>query len=198
MCTKYTKDLLWSSSRRHFKRSEATTVKGCFARDMLFLKRMPKELNQIVFDFSADTPKQEQETPRSSSAPSKTRGRKSVKETTEIMEMVEIPDDEVLFQKQYYSIGEVAQMFHVNVSLIRYWEGEFNLKLRKNRKGDRFFTPKDVKTLQLIHDLIRRRKFTLEGARDFLKNAKGADEKYAMIQSLQRIRSFLLELKAHL
>lgn len=161
---------------------------------------MAKELHQILFDFSEEVPKPEPppSKPSAGTTTNKTRGRKSVKETTEIMEMVEIPDDEVLFQKQYYSIGEVAQMFHVNVSLIRYWEGEFNLKLRKNRKGDRFFTPKDVKTLQLIHDLIRRRKFTLEGARDFLKNAKGADEKYAMIQSLQKIRSFLLELKAHL
>jgi DNA-binding transcriptional MerR regulator len=158
---------------------------------------MAKELNQIVFDFSAEENKATQAAGKAAATP-KTRGRKSVKETTEMMELVEIPDDEILFQKQYYSIGEVAQMFHVNVSLIRYWEGEFKLKLRKNRKGDRFFTPQDVKTLQLIHDLIRRRKFTLEGARDFLKNAKGADEKYAMIQSLQRIRSFLLELKAHL
>lgn len=124
------------------------------------------------------------------------RGRKAAREAGP--DSIELPPDEVLFQKQYYSIGEVAQMFHVNISLLRYWEGEFGFKLRKNKKGDRFFTPKDVKTLQLVYDLIRRRKFTLEGARDYLKNAKGADEKYAMIQSLQRLKGFLLELKAHL
>jgi DNA-binding transcriptional MerR regulator len=90
-------------------------------------------------------------------------------------------------------------MFGVNTSLIRFWENEFDiLEPRKNRKGDRFFKPSDVKNLQLIHDLLRRRKFTIEGAKDYLKKNKQADERYGMIQSLQRIRSFLLELKAHL
>ena len=89
-------------------------------------------------------------------------------------------------------------MFGVNVSLLRYWEGEFEFDLRKNKKGDRFFTPNDIKTLQLIYDLIRRRKFTIQGAKDFLKKNKWADEKYAMIQSLQRMKNFLLELKASL
>jgi DNA-binding transcriptional MerR regulator len=72
------------------------------------------------------------------------------------------------------------------------------MQLRKNRKGDRYFTPNDVKFLQLVHDLIRRRKFTIEGAKDYMKREKGAKERYEMIQSLKRMRSFLLELKAHL
>lgn len=115
------------------------------------------------------------------------------------VEAVNVPEDEVLFQKQYYSIGDVATMFNVNTSLIRYWENEFDiLEPRKNRKGDRFFKPSDVKNLQLIHDLLRRRKFTLEGAKDFLKKNGKSKEKYEMVQSLQKIRSFLLELKAHL
>jgi DNA-binding transcriptional MerR regulator len=110
-----------------------------------------------------------------------------------------VPDDEILFQKQYYSIGEVATMFGVNTSLIRFWENEFDiLEPRKNRKGDRFFKPSDIKNLQLIYDLLRRRKFTMEGAKDYLKKNKQADERYTMIQSLQKLRSFLLELKAHL
>jgi DNA-binding transcriptional MerR regulator len=92
----------------------------------------------------------------------------------------------------------VADMFNVNTSLLRYWEGEFGMQLRKNRKGDRFFTPLDVKNLQLIHDLVRRRKFTIEGAKDYLKKNTRADDKYVMIQSLQRLKIFLLELKAHL
>ncbi|MBD0332070.1 MAG: MerR family transcriptional regulator [Chitinophagaceae bacterium] len=113
--------------------------------------------------------------------------------------MIEVPDDEILFQKQYYSIGEVADMFKVNTSLLRYWESEFDIiNPRKNRKGDRFFRPADIKNLQLIYDLLRRRKFTIEGAKDYLKKNQRADEKYAMIQSLQRLRTFLLELKAHL
>jgi DNA-binding transcriptional MerR regulator len=114
-------------------------------------------------------------------------------------DLVQIPPDEILFQKQYYSIGQVAKWFRVNQSLVRYWETEFDiLEPRKNRKGDRFFRPVDVKNLLLIYDLLRRRKFTIEGAKDYLKNAKKAEEKFAMIQSLEKIKGFFLELKATL
>ena len=128
-----------------------------------------------------------------------TRGRRSLKEAGINADLIQIPDDEILFQKQYYSIGEVAIMFRENQSLIRYWETEFDiLQPRKNRKGDRFFRPVDVKNLVLIYDLLRRRKFTIEGAKEFLKKNKKADEKFKMIQSLEKIKSFLLELKASL
>ena len=90
-------------------------------------------------------------------------------------------------------------MFRENQSLIRYWESEFDiLEPRKNRKGDRFFRPVDIKNLVLIYDLLRRRKFTIEGAKDYLKKNKKAEEKFAAIHSLQKIRGFLLELKANL
>jgi DNA-binding transcriptional MerR regulator len=93
----------------------------------------------------------------------------------------------------------VAGMFKVNTSLIRYWENEFDiLDPRKNRKGDRFFKPSDVKNLQLIHDLLRRRKFTIEGAKDYLKKNKQAQARFELIHSMQRLRGFLLELKANL
>ena len=127
------------------------------------------------------------------------RGRLSLKEVHLNADLIQIPPDEILFQKQYYSIGEVSKWFRVNQSLIRYWETEFDiLEPRKNRKGDRFFRPVDVKNLVLIHDLLRRRKFTIEGAKEFLKKNKKADEKFAMVQSLQKIKSFLNELKASL
>ena len=101
--------------------------------------------------------------------------------------------------KLYYSIGEVATMFRENQSLIRYWETEFDiLQPRKNRKGDRFFRPVDIKNLVLIYDLLRRRKFTIEGAKDYLKKNKKAEEKFAVIQSLQKLKGFLLELRANL
>ncbi len=126
-----------------------------------------------------------------------TRGRRSLKDIGINADLIEIPEDEVLFQKQYYSIGEVATMFKENQSLIRYWETEFDiLQPRKNRKGDRFFRPVDIKNLVLIYDLLRRRKFTIEGAKEYLKMNKKAEEKFAMIQSLEKIKSFLLELKA--
>ena len=170
---------------------------------------MGKQLPQITFDFSSESEEKKEEPKEFLSgqplpqpkppAPKSTRGRKSLKEVEAEAELVEVPEDEILFQKQYYSIGEVAAMFKVNTSLIRFWENEFDiLEPRKNRKGDRFFKPDDVKNLQMIYDLLRRRKFTIEGAKDFLKKNKQAKEKYEMVQSLQRLRSFLLELKANL
>ena len=129
--------------------------------------------------------------------PASTRGRRSLKEIGINADLIEIPEDDILFQKQYYAIGEVALMFKENQSLIRYWETEFDiLQPRKNRKGDRFFRPVDIKNLVLIYDLLRRRKFTIEGAKDYLKKNKKVEEKFAMIQSLEKIRTFLLELKA--
>ena len=128
-----------------------------------------------------------------------TRGRKSAKEHSMAAELIQMPDDDVLFQKNYYSMGEVTAMFNENYSLIRYWESEFDiLKPKKNKKGDRFFRPEDIKNLQLIYDLLRRQKFTIEGAKEYLKNNKRAEEKFAAIQSLQRIKDFFLELKAGL
>jgi DNA-binding transcriptional MerR regulator len=168
---------------------------------------MDKSLSQITFEFfggqeeakeflsGQPLPPQEPKP----AAPKNTRGRKALKDMVAELDQVEVPEDEILFQKQYYSIGEVANMFKVNTSLIRYWENEFDiLEPRKNRKGDRFFKPSDVKNLQLIHDLLRRRKFTIEGAKDYIKKNKQAREKYELIQSLQKLRSFLLEVKANL
>jgi DNA-binding transcriptional MerR regulator len=168
---------------------------------------MDKTLSQITFEFlggqQGEESKEvlsEQAMPGQKPLPkSTTRGRKALKDMMADAELIEVPEDEVLFQKQYYSIGEVANMFKVNTSLIRYWENEFDiLEPRKNRKGDRFFKPSDVKNLQLIHDLLRRRKFTLEGAKDYLKKNKQGKEKFELIQSLQKLRFFLLELKANL
>lgn len=131
--------------------------------------------------------------------PSSTRGRRSLKDIDLNTDLIQIPEDDILFKKQYYSIGEVAIMFRENQSLIRYWETEFDiLQPRKNRKGDRFFRPIDIKNLVLIYDLLRRRKFTIEGAKDFLKQNKKADEKFEMIQSLEKIKGFLMQLKANL
>jgi len=128
-----------------------------------------------------------------------TRGRKSIKELSETVSLVEIPEDEVLFQKMYYPIGEVAGWFKVNASLLRLWENEFDvLKPKKNGKGDRLFRPEDVKNIQLIYHLTREKKYTLEGAKDFFRNNKKAEEKFAAIDALKKMRSFLLELKASL
>jgi DNA-binding transcriptional MerR regulator len=127
------------------------------------------------------------------------RGRRPLKQLEQEAELVEVPEDEVLFRKQYYTIGEVAKMFNVNPSLIRTWENEFDIiEPRKNRKGDRYFRPVDIKNLLLIHQLIRRQKYTLEGAKDYMKKNKKAAERFALIQSLQKIKTFLTEIKANL
>ena len=130
----------------------------------------------------------------------KKRGRKSFKEMDAEIDLIEIPDDEILFQKQYYAISIVAKWFRVNTSLLRFWENEFDiLKPRKNRKGDRLFRPEDVKNLQVIYYLLRERKFSIEGAKKYLKsNKKSVDTNLQLIQSLTKFKSFLLELKANL
>jgi len=128
-----------------------------------------------------------------------TRGRRSLKDIGLDADLIQVPPDEILFQKQYYSISEVAAMFRVNQSLLRHWETEFDiLQPRKNRKGDRFFRPQDIKNLLLIYDLLRRRKFTIEGAKDYLRQNSRADEKFAIMKSLESIKGFLLELKSSL
>lgn len=115
-------------------------------------------------------------------------------------DMISVPDDEILFKKQYYSIGAVAEMFNLNTSLLRYWETEFDiLKPRKNRKGDRHFRPEDIKSLKLIHHLLRKRKYTIEGAKNYLKkNKSAAQQHFDIIQRLEKLKDFLLELKAGL
>ena len=132
--------------------------------------------------------------------PKSKRGRKSYKEIDAELDLIEVPEDEVLNQKLYYSITEVAKWFKVNASLLRYWENEFDiLKPRKNRKGDRLFRPEDIKNLQVIYYLLRNRKFSLEGAKKYIRNNRQqVDINVQLAQSLTKFRSFLLELKANL
>ena len=137
-----------------------------------------------------------------SSTPVLKKGKKgrpqSVKKITDIA-MLDIPEDSILYSKQYYPIGEVAAMFRVNISLIRFWENEFDiLKPRKNRKGDRFFRPDDVKNLKLIYFLLKERKYTISGAKSFIKSGKKVNERFEAIESLKNIRAMLVELKTGL
>jgi DNA-binding transcriptional MerR regulator len=128
-----------------------------------------------------------------------TRGRMSLKDMDTGADLIEVPEDEVLFEKKYYAIGIVADMFKVNQSLIRFWENEFDiLKPKKNGKGDRLFRPEDVKNLKLIYHLLRERKYTIEGAKEYLKQNKKVNEKFALIESLKKLKGFLNELKADL
>ena len=128
------------------------------------------------------------------------RGRKSYKDLEASVDLINIPDDETLNKKLYYGITEVANWFNVNVSQIRFWENEFDiLQPRKTKKGDRLFRVEDIKNLELIYHLIRQRKFSIEGAKAYLRsNNQAADINFELVQSLTKFRSFLLELKANL
>jgi len=111
-----------------------------------------------------------------------------------------MPFKEKDIEKQYYSIGEVAAMLDVAPSLIRFWETEFDvLKPRKSKKGNRLFTPQDIENLRIVYHLVKERGFTIQGARELLKNKSVlTKEKYEIIQSLEKVRSFLVGVKEQL
>ena len=101
-------------------------------------------------------------------------------------------------EKRYYSIGEVAKAFNVNASLIRFWEKEFDvLKPKKNAKGNRKFTPEDIKNLKFIYHLVKERGFTLEGAKTHLKEGKKESlDNYQIVSKLENVKQQLLKIKA--
>ena len=103
-------------------------------------------------------------------------------------------------EKRYYGIGEVANAFGVNTSLIRFWEKEFDvLQPKKNAKGNRKFTPEDIKNLQMIYHLVKERGFTLEGAKTHLKEEKQkALSTFEVIQKLEKVKAELLKIKGQL
>lgn len=111
-----------------------------------------------------------------------------------------MPPKEADPEKLFYSIGEVAILFKVNASLIRFWEKEFDIiRPQKNKKGNRLFTREDLANFHLIHHLVKERGFTLQGARQMLKNnRREAEENLDIVKRLQHIRSFLVELRKEL
>jgi len=101
--------------------------------------------------------------------------------------------------KLYYTIGEVAEMFDVSNSLIRYWEAEFDiLKPEKNKKGDRRFKEKDLASFRIIHHLVKEKGYTLEGAKKAIKERKkDLYAKFRVIENLKEVKSYLLDLRNH-
>jgi DNA-binding transcriptional MerR regulator len=108
-----------------------------------------------------------------------------------------MPYKEKKVEKLFHSIGEVAEMLNVPVSTVRFWENEFDvLKPRKNKKGNRLFTAKDIKNLKIIHHLVKEKGMTLSGAKKQLSvKWEETDYKYEVSQSLQNIKGLLLELR---
>ena len=111
-----------------------------------------------------------------------------------------MPYKEKVIEKKYFSIGEVAEMLDVATSLIRFWESEFDIiKPKKNRKGNRQFTREDIENVKLIYHLVKEKGYTLQGAKDLLKNGNDTlKEKVEVIESLKKIRSFLEEIRSNM
>ena len=120
--------------------------------------------------------------------------------------------DDLHIEKLYYSIGEVAEMFKVNTSLLRYWEKEFTLlHPKKNLKGERHYTKKDIESFRVIYHLVKEKVFTLNGAKQYLKangkaipvteengNTEVIEENSHVKFALNRLKAFLLEMKGNL
>lgn len=112
-----------------------------------------------------------------------------------------MPYKEKEIVKRYFTIGEVAEMFDVATSLIRFWETEFDLiNPKKNKKGNRQFTQEDISNVKLIYHLVKEKGYTLQGAKDILKNHNltTVRDNLEMIQSLKKVREFLFEIKQNL
>lgn len=103
-------------------------------------------------------------------------------------------------ERMFYTIGEVAKMFDVNTSLIRFWEKEFDIiQPKKNKKGNRLFTPRDVENFHVIYHLVKERGFTLQGAKEKLnQNREDTVDKAEVVRTLKKIKGFLEELKGAL
>jgi DNA-binding transcriptional MerR regulator len=108
-----------------------------------------------------------------------------------------VPYKEKEIEKIYFSIGEVAEMLEVAPSLIRFWESEFDvIKPKKNRKGNRQFTKEDIENVKLIFHLVKEKGYTLQGAKDLLRNNTSVmKDKMTMIETLKHLRTFLVDLK---
>jgi DNA-binding transcriptional MerR regulator len=111
-----------------------------------------------------------------------------------------MPYKEREINKMYYTMGEVSAMFDVNASLIRFYEKEFDvLQPKKNKKGNRLFTPEDLENLKIIFHLIRDKGYTLQGAKDHLKNnLHDTRDSQRVINSLENLKKFLLEVRDQL
>lgn len=107
---------------------------------------------------------------------------------------------ELKSEKLYYSIGEVGEKLGLAPSTLRFWEKEFTtIKPHKNKKGDRFFTLEDIDHLALINHLVKEKGMTLKGAKTKLKeNRKEAEDNFAIVNKLQEVKNYLLQIKEEL
>ena len=107
---------------------------------------------------------------------------------------MELPD------KLYYSISEVSKYFDAAPSLLRYWESEFTtIKPKRNAKGTRFYTRKDIEHIRQVHRLVKEQGYTLQGAKEQLRNRRShLDQELILLDRLQAVRAKLVALKNQL
>ena len=108
-----------------------------------------------------------------------------------------MPLKQKTIKKIYFSIGEVAEIFDVNNSLIRFWEKEFSIiKPKKNKKGNRYFTEKDINNFKIIFHLVKERGYTLDGAKKKLReNKDGTIKNVEIVNKLKDIRTQLVAIR---
>ncbi|AIM35844.1 MerR family transcriptional regulator [Sphingobacterium sp. SG20118] len=108
-----------------------------------------------------------------------------------------MPYKEREINKLYYTMGEVTAMFNVNASQIRFYEREFDIiQPKKNKKGNRLFTQDDIANLKIIFNLVKDKGYTLQGAREYLRTNKSeAKENQRVLDSLEKLKNFLLEVR---
>jgi DNA-binding transcriptional MerR regulator len=111
-----------------------------------------------------------------------------------------LPYKEKDIEKKYFTIGEVAAMFKVAPSLIRFWESEFDIiKPDKNKRGNRVFTQPDIENFRIVYALVKEKGYTLQGAKEMLRNNKiKVKDNIEVIESLEKVKAFLIELKKSL
>jgi Predicted transcriptional regulators len=161
----------------------------------------PEQINAV--GKSRAVPKEKKEKKEKAAPKKKEPKPKAEKKAEEEVEEAPVKKEEVLkdwnAEKQYYSIGEVATLFKVATSHIRFWTNEFKLKVRTTRKGDRLFSPANIKELRAIYDLVKDRGYTIAGAKAKLKsNKKASVETVDLKQSLLQLRNKLLLIRNQL
>ena len=111
-----------------------------------------------------------------------------------------MPYKEMKVEKLYYSIGEVSEMFDVNTSLIRFWEKEFDIiKPKKNKKGNRLFTQKDIDNFHIIYHLVKELGMTLKGAKKKMReNKDDTEHNFEIVKSLENIKEMLIDVRESL
>jgi len=117
-----------------------------------------------------------------------------------LIKIYTVPYKKPKIEKVFYSIGEVADLFGVNTSNIRFWENEFDiLKPHKNLKGNRMFTNDDIENLKIIYHLLKEKGMTIRGAQKKLKeNKEDTLQNYEVVSRLQGIRQMLMDIKEEL